>query len=554
MLRYLFLLGFFIIPLLTMSQEREDRSTLLPDIDPQDIEIRGDFRARFPGLSRQPILGFNPKPRVFQMDPDRMPYIESEEDAVAGISPSDLEQPYSPARERIRYPDQSRLFGRLGFGNHESPEARFFGEAAVSDHSVVTGDVNYLSSESYVAEELTSFRYLSGRSDWIRRKNNSRLQIGLTGRSDFNYAIPGINDPGNSVNHRKEYSKIGTHASFRHLKNAYNGWDLNAGYHYFQVDDNTPLEYSAEHFGRFGAARFWDGQRMEEVFSIELHGEGSLYNTFEEEDLSWYTARLSAFYKRKLINSNISAGLDVYNAYDEVEDPIRLFIFPNIRFHYTGLKSGEAEITIKSFVQNSGLEGVHLENRQLLIDPVIHNEHGFRVSANAHYDVFRGGRIFGNMKFNGYGSYAYYLLETGGYSLNFDDDTNIFEATLGFSYDFIPRLLTLHSDLTLRNSSMSDNQSVPFLENFKSTASLYSNPVGKLYLRAWTEYRGSRPVNFDEENMDSYFLFGAQVDYKITENFGAYIKGLNLLNQDYEIWRGYQERPAQVYGGLTLHF
>ncbi|MEX0779663.1 MAG: hypothetical protein WD491_05050 [Balneolales bacterium] len=553
MSRYLLLLGFITIPFLALSQDGEDRSTLLPDIDPQDIEIRGEFSARFPGLSRQPILGFNPKPRVFQLDADRMPYIESEEDAIASISPSDLELPFSPHRQRIGYPNKGQVFGRVGFGQKASPEARLFGETAVSENAVISGDVNFQSSGNYLTDEFSSFRYFKGRSDWIRRKNSSRLQLGLTGSSDFNHAFPGTADIANTENSRKNYSKIGTHASYRHLNNAYNGWDLKGGYNYFQVEDDTPMPYSDEHSARLEATRFWEGRRMEEVFTIKLNGEGNLYNTYDEQGLAWYITRLSAFYKRNLSSSNFKAGLDVFHAYDEADESIPLYIFPNLNFHYTGFQGGEVEFTLKSFVTNPGLEGVHTENRQLLVSPMVQNEQGLRFTVDARYELFRGAQLFGTLNYDGYGSYSYYMLNADGYTLNYDDDANIFKASGGFSYDFIPQLLTLHSDLTWRFANTSQG-AVPFMENFKSSVSLYSNPIGKLYLRAWSEYRGSRPVNFDEGSLDGYLLFGAQVDFKITDNFGAYIKGLNLLNQDYEIWQGYQERPAQVYGGLTLHF
>ena len=42
------------------AQTGSTQNSLLPEIDPQDIEIRSEFRARFPGIRRQPILGFNP--------------------------------------------------------------------------------------------------------------------------------------------------------------------------------------------------------------------------------------------------------------------------------------------------------------------------------------------------------------------------------------------------------------------------------------------------------------------------------------------------------------
>lgn len=554
MLRYLFLLSFITIPLLTFGQDGEDPSTLLPDIDPQDIEIRGDFSARFPGLTRQPILGFNPKPRVFQMDPDRMPYIESAEEIKSSLPPSDLEQVLSLPRERIYYPEQGEFFGRLGYGNQDSPEARLFGETALSENSLFAGDLNFLSSDNYIDGQQSSFRYLDGRSDWIYRKNNNRVQLGLTGRSDFNYAVPGSVNPTNLNNSRKDYQQIGTHASYRHMNNAYNGLDVEGSFNFFQVENTATTTFSDEQYGSLGVKRYWDGSRIEELFSIELNGEGGSYNTFEAEGLSWYILNASGFYKRNLRKSNFKAGLDIFHAYDDIDEPVSLFIFPNLNFQYTGLKGGDIEITVKSFLENPGLEGVHNENRQLLINPMIKNEQGLMFKADAQYDVFKGARVFGGLNYIGYGSYSYYLFDDNGYSLNYDDDTNIFEASAGFSYDFIPQFLNFYTDVTWRSSNTSEDQPVPFLESFNSTASIYSNPFGKLFLRAWTEYRGSRPINFTEENADGYFLVGAQVDFQITDNFGAYIKGLNLLNQDYEIWQGYQERPAQVYGGLTLHF
>src|SRR5690625_7731725 len=50
----------------TQTQADVERS-LLPDMDPQDIEIWSQFQARFPGLSSQAILGFNHRRRVYQL-------------------------------------------------------------------------------------------------------------------------------------------------------------------------------------------------------------------------------------------------------------------------------------------------------------------------------------------------------------------------------------------------------------------------------------------------------------------------------------------------------
>lgn len=95
---------------LAQSGGTNPQNTLLPEINPQDIEIRSEFRARFPGLRRQPILGFNPKPRVFQIDPNRMPFMESREQAVASIAITQLDRPEPPARSVLPTPSRTNVY------------------------------------------------------------------------------------------------------------------------------------------------------------------------------------------------------------------------------------------------------------------------------------------------------------------------------------------------------------------------------------------------------------------------------------------------------------
>ena len=45
------------------AQARQD----LPDLAPREVEITGDLTIAFPTLRRQPIVGFNPPPRVPDM-------------------------------------------------------------------------------------------------------------------------------------------------------------------------------------------------------------------------------------------------------------------------------------------------------------------------------------------------------------------------------------------------------------------------------------------------------------------------------------------------------
>src|SRR6056297_3363852 len=88
---------------LQAQDQQSDENSMLPEIDPQDIEIRSQFKARFPGLRRQPILGFDPTPRVYQIDPNRQPFMETQEQVVANLPVSELSRPNPPAYNPMRY-------------------------------------------------------------------------------------------------------------------------------------------------------------------------------------------------------------------------------------------------------------------------------------------------------------------------------------------------------------------------------------------------------------------------------------------------------------------
>jgi len=119
------------------QQQTGTQQTLLPEIDPQDIEIRSQFQARFPGLRRQPILGFNPRPRVFQIDPNRTPFFEDEETVVANLPIGVLDRPEPPRYMPLGYSDPQNGFARIGIGSYFTPEADVYAVGRLNEKSCV---------------------------------------------------------------------------------------------------------------------------------------------------------------------------------------------------------------------------------------------------------------------------------------------------------------------------------------------------------------------------------------------------------------------------------
>ncbi len=121
----------FVLP----AEARQDAA--LPDLAPREVEITGDLTIAFPALRRQPIVGFNPPPRVPDIPSGRTPFTEAYAQRSADLPPSPLQPPEPPQVSAIerRVAAEGLIDVRLG---------------AFLDRSV-TADVTLLESEKTTA-------------------------------------------------------------------------------------------------------------------------------------------------------------------------------------------------------------------------------------------------------------------------------------------------------------------------------------------------------------------------------------------------------------------
>ncbi|HBD42772.1 MAG TPA: hypothetical protein DC011_03605, partial [Bacteroidetes bacterium] len=106
------------------GSESRGESSLLPEINPQDIEIRSEYKAQFPGVRRQPILGFKPRARVFQLDPNRMPYMESVDEVIMNLPIGTLSRPDAPPYSAWNPPDPETLLLTASTSSAITPRVR----------------------------------------------------------------------------------------------------------------------------------------------------------------------------------------------------------------------------------------------------------------------------------------------------------------------------------------------------------------------------------------------------------------------------------------------
>jgi len=75
-------------------------------------------------------------------------------------------------------------------------------------------------------------------------------------------------------------------------------------------------------------------------------------------------------------------------------------------------------------------------------------------------------------------------------------------------------------------------------------------PMDKVALNVTTQYVADVVDGGGE--LDDYVLVGAKASYEFAPGWKAYVRGENLLDQDYQTVRDYGTPGASVYGGLTM--
>lgn len=108
--------GLFLLPGTASGQNDPSQPAVLPDIAPQEVEIRGQLEIQFPSLQRQPLVGFNPPPRVVPIPPDRQPWVDAYKQEKADLPPSPVQPPQPPevSALRLRTPQNGEIEGSFG--------------------------------------------------------------------------------------------------------------------------------------------------------------------------------------------------------------------------------------------------------------------------------------------------------------------------------------------------------------------------------------------------------------------------------------------------------
>ena len=574
------LFGFCLLSAESMSgqQAQDGEGSLLPDIDPQDIEIRSQFRARFPGLRRQPILGFTPGSRVFQVDPDRIPFLEDPENIAAQIPVGELDRPEEPEQRLFPYADDRIAFGRLGLGNNTSIESEFYANAEARENHWFTASMRHNSTNGHL-DHKSSFRYFDVESSY-RGKIGQRTIAGVTAgvQTDFNYMPEldvDLSDVESSAESfrlntgRKDYTNFHGGVRIQHYQNAIEHLDIGFNSYFSSIrldDDSFGFTSDLSDWGvSLDGSYTWAGASINETYGLfgDIQAGG-----FEIEpadgNQTWFMVGGGAYYQR-LFNYNtlLRASLGAYLVEDAAENST-FYLAPDILAeHYISSRitiSG----SLKGKPSHAGHMQYHANNRFLLPENQLVHQYNLTAKGQLTVEPISNNKIRGGFTFQTGKNYPVYQRSPdldpdltpgenfrGHYTLGFED-VYIPGFFAGINVDLIPERLWFDAEAYARNPRISSDQKIPFEESYGLNGSITVRPFQRLLIEGWGEFIGSRET-FDEIKLDPFLQLGTRLELRLANRVGAYGKIVNLLNQDYEIWEGYNERPFQVYAGITIN-
>ncbi len=546
------------------------QNTLLPEINPQDIEIRSEFKANFPGLRRQPILGFNPRPRVFQIDPHRMPFLESREAAVSGISVTALDRPQEPAKIVWVTPRRPKLTSQLGMGWFVSPELR------VNYYSLIEGGLlgvgtTFESSSGHLID-ASGYRNLGFNIDYLKKLSESKtLTSQLSLNNDFNRMYVLSDEMQNllagvpkKINQGMIWSaRLDEHKNSFH-KNSY---AIQVGL--FESELNSVVsaiqDNGSSSFIVAELNRSWPAQQVREYWSLQSGVDVHLNKVDGSANLL-YLIRAGGGYAH-LIDYTWAVDLETSLAYadDTINSGIYLEPDATISYNYNDRLGGFVRLSGK--LKNPSLMEWQEYNR--FLTPSIQLQHSYHlgISAEVFWNFIQNSRIYSGIQWEQIKRFGYAQLEqldainpdnpTANmqklfYNLNYAD-AKVTMFYLGSTVVWLDGDLQGMTEIRLRNPRLTSNQDIPYEEKMKIEGSLSYSITPKLLLGASMMMVGPR-TTIGSQQVDGFILIHSRMRYSFNENLGAYIRLNNLLSQRYEWWQGFQEAPLHLYGGINFEF
>ncbi len=324
---------------------------------------------------------------------------------------------------------------------------------------------------------------------------------------------------------------------------------------HMSVRDTLPLETYQQVEQRFGV----DFASRHEVYGIpvrtnaQLHFSGLKHNAddassplylltgasgrFGFSDNLWLDGGLNMIVHR---GSNQAANVRLY-------PQVRL----SLRLHddYTGWVAFEPEVRERTFD-----EFRRLNPFLMIASELRHTDVPILFSSGIAFDNrrFTSGRIF--LEYLSTSSWPRFDLLPDPvrqqWELRYGAWTSIFSVQAELHHRFSKRT-RIQLNAVVRSSKDDElDDAVPYLPNLEvRTMVAHDFPFG-LSVQAHAQLAGEQFTQ--EGDIPAWMLVGLEMEYRLLRNIALFLRFSNMLDHDYQRWRGYRERPFFMMGGVTI--
>ena len=582
---YIFFFVLLLPPFNARGQDDPPRP-VLPDIAPRVVEIRGQLEIELPSLRRQPLVGFNPPPRVAPIPPERRPYVEAYKQTNAELPPSPLDPPQPPdvsgLSERIPRSGEveasaGRYLSRLLRVRAEMPMGHAGSGYAKLDYKGTDGHRPFKNLEE-LQSSYDALKAVAG-LQITRAFVSAGVEFdGFSNRYRLYAAEPGPSYSGRKMNPRREGIGGGTSLWLRSVGEAPVEGQLRVRYGgtHYQTSALVDLLPSDPRFER-GESRFdVDGQLRYALAQQRAISLDAKFSTAGLNADQTPTSRITFFDGsgglRFKYGRNIDGyvGLRIINYLSEVQhagalyegDGDGLYVAPDFIVNVYPMRNVNLFIKNRPGTQTNTLTDLYNTNPYLVDQPIIQPS---VTTVN-----IEGGGIFYQGPFEvdvkaGYQNAPNFLFfehaiesESGGYSRGFTSAR--YAAAEVFHFDAnvslaLPVGLNITGGVTIRDGKLKeDDADIPYFAPVLARAMLsYAFDRRRGLIQLTNTFEGARfRDRAKTRKVGDFFDLDIEASYNVTTDIGLVFRLENLSNGYLERWDYYESPPFVFIAGFRL--
>jgi hypothetical protein len=560
-------------PSLAMAQRAD---TTLSPIPTQDITIVGDLEIIFPQLRRQPLSGFNPPPRIYQIPRGRLPYTDAYKQSTADIPGTSLIQPPTPPGTISvgQHPHNGELI--VGVGAYLSREIHGIAAFDLSDAARVHVDLLHDGYETFkpfsdsTREDLEApFKNFDGKAGIEYNFGASTLGVDATGFA-------------------KKYNLYGLQpdtAASEFIDRDGQGFGISGSY---QGGATTALPFTIK--AGFGSDRYTtmpgstEIETRESLFDVEAgldfnlsdnkgRIDGSLGrrsvddDTLGSTDVSGYHAGGDVTFSLGSKSTlRVGAQIQGYSSSDghlpDSLDSSKLYVAPRVELRSTLAPGLEFYAVNDPVADRTSQKSIFEKNpfsfdRPLVLPElsVINLEGGLvyftgpvRISAHGGYTMYDS-RLYFEGDSSGVAGYEGNLFATR-YG---EVDRYFYGADIALAF---PGSFSIALTGDWSSSTLESDLELPYDPDFVAgLRATYTFADDRAILQADGKYVG--PVVIDtegSEELDGYLDLSALASYYVTPHIGIYARAESITGDQFQRWAGYPAADWIAMAGIRLRW